>query len=368
MSRKLGLDSQGRVVYIDHFPNQAQPKTGLGKLDALLKGGKPTVLVRRSIGGIGDMLMLTPTLKAIKKQYDANITVATDSKYLEGSLIKVLHNNPNIDNIIEWDESKPTDYATFIDLTCPCAPYEKPQEPHPTNRVDIFAKHAGIKLPLEDTRLDYFVTPQEQKWAQQWLEERKLHRKKLIVVQGNSSTTRRDMPALPLQKALSNITQRNKNIGIIAILHSKNSPDNWRLDFIHQMINFDIRNIAAIVERAEVVVAPDSAILHVAAAMKKKTLTLFGPTDPRARVNYHPEAIAIDGSYNLRCGNCWFAPCCANYACWKQIKPEMIVTPLNGLLNNTQIEYEPWYVHYGNLINNNVKHTNIVSNNLFEVL
>lgn len=276
-----------------------RPTRALLSFDRLVNGAQPKILITRKQGGIGDVLMTLPTVKAIQKKYNAIIDYGTDFNYLDGALVKVLQGNPYINKVIEWNKAIHEEYNLCIDLTCPCVAYEKPLVP-PVNRIDLFARYVGINI--QDYNIDYFISEKEKIWAREFFEETKLINYKTILLQPSSSTTDRDCPIDKIKKSLSKVMQIDKNIRVIVIGHyTDNNKIEWgSLPGFFPIKDFDIREIGAIMDKVDLVICPDSSILHLAAAQHKKTLTLFGPTDPRARINYHPEAVALWAVHGLQ--------------------------------------------------------------------
>jgi len=367
LPKVLVTDTQGGLVAKTQFPGHdtvaVRPPKGspLGRFNKLLQGAPPTIAIIRSRGGIGDVLMTTPTIKGIKKTYpNCHITYGTDPLYLNGALMKVLDGNKYIDSLVDFHDIKAEDFDVVINLTCPCTAHEVPGA-QPINRIDLFARHAGLTIPLSDPGMDYEVKEEERNWARDWLDYRRLSGKKLVLVQVNSSTTRRDLPQIVLQKALVKVLTTVKNSRGIVILHSDNVSDvDWTLEGVTQLKNQDVRHIAALVECSNLVLCPDSSVLHLASALRKNTVTFFGPTDPRARVNYHPEAVAVWGAYDLKCKNCWWSQCRSNFACWSKISSDMVAEPAICMLQNNPVVTRPWLINYSNL--------NGPSSAVFEVL
>lgn len=358
MTKRLTIDSTGAVIPATRFVAQrgiSKPPTTspLNRLERILKKEEKvrTVLIRDR-GGVGDMLMMTPTIRAIKQKYDCILDVATCPDYLNGSLVETLATNPHVDNIVDYRTLDKADYEVVINMSCPCAAHEVPHA-EPINRVDLFARGAGLSLPLADTSLEYTVLDNEKQWIEQWLASRNIGQHKLLVIQANSSSKRRDMPQITLQKGVMRILRHYRGAmrGVV-ILHDNNkTPDiNWNLDGVVQFKNFGTRQIAALTQQADLVLCPDSAVLHFANALHKKTVALFGPTDPRARVNYHPEAVGICPGAELSCWNCWYSPCWQGYGCWKRITDEMIYQAGIHLLENKQLPPHTEYFNFGGLI------------------
>ena len=301
-----------------------KPNESLRRLDSLLQGAKLNICIIRSTGGIGDVLMTLPTVRAIKKKYDCVLTYATDYNYLNGALLKTVQGNPYIDNIINWGDIVASDYDAMIDLTCPCIVHEKPKA-IPINRIDLFARHAGVQL--ESKKIDFKLREDELRWGKEYIQHRKLAGKKIILVQPFSSSQRRDSPVATLRNALAGILTVRKDIGVIVLTHGTDSSvQDWKYSEIVQVHNLDIRQIGAVMQHCNLVLCPDSSVLHLAGALGKPTVSLFGPTDPRARVNHYSKAIAIWPGGRLACSPCWYDQTtqCGS-VCWKMVTPEMIL-------------------------------------------
>lgn len=321
-----------------------KPVKALQHIDKLLSGSKPLIAITRKQGGLGDVLMTLPTVKAISKKYSIQVTYGTDFEYLDGALPAVLEGNPYISKVVSWNSINPEDYNSVIDLTCPCVAHEVPLAKS-INRIDLFARHVGIKL--EDTSIDYCVTEEERKWARDYLYQNGLDRFKLILVQPSSSTTNRDCPPAKIKDALTQILQTQKDCRALIITHnSDNIKTDWKYSDVHILNNFGIRKIAALMELCKLVICPDSSILHMASALHMPTVTIFGPTDAHARVNYHPEAVAIWPAGKLRSYPQWYSENRDGYLCWKLIEASLIRDVSISILNKQPLPLSDDLVSY----------------------
>lgn len=64
-----------------------------------------------------------------------------------------------------------------------------------------------------------------------------------------------------------------------------------------------IKELLILLDRSDLVIGSDTGIQHIAAAKGKKTITLFGPTDPKIIGPYSPNAIYMTS--NLECQYCY---------------------------------------------------------------
>ena len=349
--RFLRPNSQGIIVETKPHMSCGSPLTRyvkpldvLPRINRLMGGEAPSILVQRGAGGIGDVLMTLPTVRAIKEKYKGPVDYATDVKYLDGALVKVLKGNPYIDNILNWQEVKRENYDGVIDLHCPCVSHEQAQA-LPINRIDLFARHARIQL--QNRKIDLVLTKEELDWARDYIERLKVGRFKLMIVQPNVSTKRRSLPSGELQKAVASIIAKQKDVRALIFTHKGDEvvlP--WSFNGVLEVKNLDVRQIASLIHYSSLVLCQDSAILHVAGALEKPTLSFFGPTDPRARVNYYKKSIALWPGGQLRCSPSWYSPCKCGEVCWKMIKQEMIVDTALDLLNNRPIKESPDIVNF----------------------
>jgi ADP-heptose:LPS heptosyltransferase len=320
------------------------------RIDRLISDHKPSIMVTRINGGIGDVLMTTPTIRELSRKYDIKITYGTDFVYLDGALEKVLRYNPYIDNIIPWRSINKDEYDAVIDLTCPCIVHEKPGAP-PINRIDLFARH--IHINLRDKHIDYTISKEENIWANEYINSNNLSKYKyLVLVQPTSSALHRDIPVDKLKQCIINIVKMRRDVGFIIITNNSDNRKNinWKeINNVHVLDNFDCREIAALMKLCSLVICQDSAVLHLASALKMKTLALFGPTDPRARVNYHPEAVAYWPAGQLKGSPRWYDSSDGGL-CWKLMDNNIIVHLIESLLNNTPIQKSRDFVSFGNYI------------------
>lgn len=327
------------------------PSNALHRINKIRENKPLNILIRRLAGGIGDVLMTLPTVHAIREKYELErLDYATDFDYLSGALQKVLLHNEDIDNILDFrllTQDHLDSYDAIVDLTCPCVAHEVPHAPS-INRINLFAQHAGVALI--DTSIKYTITKEERSWANEWLSNNLVN--KYIVVQANSSTNNRDLPQLVLQRALMAILQEMPGYKAIVITHGDYLSD-WDLYNIVRFHNYDVRHIAAILDKAELVMCQDSSVLHLAGALKKKIVSFFGPTDPYARIDHYENAIAICPAQKLQCWPSWYErPCKGAMTCWKLITPEMVIKPTLQILKDKSLEEEEYIVSFGRFSKN----------------
>ncbi len=80
----------------------------------------------------------------------------------------------------------------------------------------------------------------------------------------------------------------------------------------------DLPTAAAIIERLDLFVSNDSGLMHVAAALKRPQVAIFGSTDPEATGPLNPRSVVVHAA--LPCSPCLERTCKHNYACFEAIK------------------------------------------------
>lgn len=301
------------------------PQRKVKRLRELMDTKSPRVCVLRG-EGLGDVLMTTPTIDALKSYFPepAHITYATNTRYLEGALVKVLKYNPSINNIIDRDQVDEGDYDLVVNLHCPCVAYERRENP-PINRIDLFAAHAGVK-PI-DKIPKYFLQQEEAVEAERFLVSKRIKQTdKIILVHIFTSTVRRNLADNKIKTTLMALGR--KGYKLIILSHKTDYPTNIMFSNIPNAIVFsgDVRQIAALMKYCSLVLCPDSSILHLAGALSVPTVSIFGHTDPRARINYYQNAVAIWPGEEYSACPCWHQPCTLKEACYKAITSDMIIS------------------------------------------
>jgi len=320
-------------------PVNMYPPKRIERIVELTNNKRPRICVVRG-EGIGDVIMTTPAVHALKKKFGGNvdITYATNLIYLDGALPKTLLYNDDITNVIGRDALDESDYDTVISLHCPCLAHEKPMA-QPINRIDLFARHMGFPTPLEEPIPRYFITAEEVEEAESFLNTPGVWSKDpIILVQLIGSSPTRSIDNQVVKNALNTLYD-NYRVRSIILAHNSDTTPGFSYSDVHGSFvvrNKDIREIAALAVHCDLVLCPDSAVLHLAGALGVPSVSLFGPTDPRARINYYPQAVSIWGGEGLTGHPHWYEDCPHKGLCWRQITEEAIVEGCVTQLNSTK--------------------------------
>jgi heptosyltransferase-2 len=273
------------------------------RIDRLLRSAVPKILIKRRLGGIGDVLMTTPLLKALKELIPrCEITYATDMNYSNGALGQVIQHNPYVDRLIPNEMVRETEYDYAVDITATGLNREKSGSV-PPNRINMFAEEVGISVDGDPVPV-YEVTRDEQAQAVKEIEEKIGPRegKRIIALQARSNDARRTWPLDHVQN-LADLLTKDENVHVL-LFDWGNTTKRWQKtnDRVHLLLDRTLIDTAGLIEQADIVVCPDSSMLHLAGALNKKIVTVFGPIPPESRINHYANATAI--TLDLPCRNC----------------------------------------------------------------
>jgi len=324
-----------------------QSIASVNSLRQILNTGELNICIMRRLGGIGDVLMSTPSLKALKDEWpNCKITYATDFNYANNALVEVLEHNPYLDKIIAYQTVNSYRFDLVVDITSVCINEErltcKNKERHVRNRIDIFAESIGVNLESSGFMPIYKVTNEELNWAKEKIERivypRKRNNLKIIGIQPSASSINRSWP---IEKVRELVNKLNKfdNTFIIVFTDEK-SKELWNFPNVANIKNYSISCVSALINETDLMVTPDSGLMHIAGALGKNTIAIFGSTDPESRINHYPNTIAINKKF--KCSPCWYdhSPCNSTFMCMKSITSSEVLEVINNsniLLRNKSV-------------------------------
>ncbi len=257
----------------------------------------------RSMGGIGDLLMMTPGLRALSKRINRPVEFAIPRRYLA-----LFENNPYVAALgleglhADWFRG-----GSVIDLTdCPASIVESRSAPMvKVNRVEIFARAMGVstrELRRYGLQPVFEPSPAGQQRADDWLRARCLKKGAFIAIQASAAESYRTWNGLSeairvLAGVIPVVVFDDKALksSDISTLHGK----------IELAVGLDLSTGLALACQARVIVAPDSALLHLAGARRIPCVGIFGPTDGAVRTRTYPQAIEVSLAAKFPCAPCW---------------------------------------------------------------
>jgi ADP-heptose:LPS heptosyltransferase len=248
-------------------------------------------------GGIGDLLFIRPIFVHLKKKYPScNIVFATREQYysmleLWGDAIDDLEPIP----FASTETLDKADYhLTFMGVIEHIAEAER------IDVHDLFARYAGLD-PDEIDWAPRMPTPSKNKWFE-------AAPPKYAVLQASSTSPIRTPHTSTAVAAINAITAT----GMPCVIADR-SQYARRIDDIISMcerqelvINFGrwadtIQDIVKLIDRASLVVAPDSAMVHIAAMQGTPSVGVYGPFGAHTRTARYPSCTTIEPEKSEAC-------------------------------------------------------------------
>jgi ADP-heptose:LPS heptosyltransferase len=316
---------------------QANPSAKVDLSRLLKTNPEARVCVIRSLGGIGDVLMTLPAVETIKHRYpDCHITYACDRHSGGGDIYyQLIKNVPFIDEIIDARHVDRSRYDGVVDITSVCIRHENSSSVR-LNRIDIFTRACGFQRAFNSIPF-YKVELVEKLFAATVVQP--LHGKKLIFLHTASNDPKRCWPVRRYDELIILAKEQRPDIQFLVsdsneVLRNKEQYEN-----VTVVTNPDIRKLAAVIDACDVFVGPDSGPMHIAGALDKRSLCLFGSIPGTARINYYSNSVAIESVPRLSCQYCWYAKCGINYKCMSNITAKQVYDALIRILGKSWAIY-----------------------------
>lgn len=257
------------------------------------------VLVTRGMGGIGDLLMMTPGLRALAQRQRRPVKFAVSAKFFP-----IFANNPHVE-LLDID-GPPLDVSKFgrwYNLTrCPAGHHESRRRPNVRKgRVELFAGGMGVRrrqLDRSGWEIELTLDRQQTSFRNQFIAARGLEDKPLVGVQPFSRDEYKDHPDI------HGIIERLSQDYDVLIFHhlGEGLPSGPR---VFSTAGLDLSQSLALVSALRVLVTIDSAFLHAAAAFDIPVVAMFGPTDGKLFTRHHRRANVLAATETFPCIPCW---------------------------------------------------------------
>ena len=297
-----------------------------------------SVCVIRAVGGIGDVLMITPGIRALKEKYpQVKITVAVDRhRVWDDSYFNLLSNAWFIHDVIDARYVDKRKFDEVVNISAVCIPYERKGLPA-INRIDLFARHLGINF-LEDPVPFLKIEEEESIWAALKIELNKISKDSLVVsFAPTSNEGKRSWSNKQASSFLKEMILKSPN-ALILFFDFQGNFDKKLLENknILDCSSTSVREMASLIGQSDIYVGPDSGPMHIAGALGVKSIALFGSIPPEARVNYYKNHEAIV-SETVSCLGCWYAKCPYEVKCMDTIESSLIVSEV--IRRSLEFEY-----------------------------
>jgi len=288
-------------------------------------------VVWRPVPGIGDMVMISPGLTALKSEIGDDPLIVSCLDYIA----PIARMNPAVDYVLAYHQDEVDRHQDREDLEmldgigsviyrlydpCPASKYESEFNPYymdefgrtvPTyrdivrSRQEIFAKAMGVKFSVANYNMK-LEEEYEDRWSKLGAGGR------YVAVQIRSHDAWRDYPKMGWLLHELVALGKKMDFGVVAI----DSTQVVDMKGVESLAGLELMNTVAIIKRALMLVGPDSMGVHVAGAFGVPTLGLFGPTNPRIRLQYtNAHWMPRHKALGRVCPRqyCWYTPCKYQY-------------------------------------------------------
>lgn len=263
-------------------------------------------LVTRAMGGLGDFIMMTPGLHALKAMRPTRPLILA----IPRRFFPLFEGNSDVQLMDIDDDFDPSAYQEWFNLTdCPAARIESRTAPRVrANRIELFARGLGIRgarLKALDRRPRYTVTEDERAWRDEFFARHGVVGARVIGVQARTDEAYRDVPHM--RQIVESLAH-----DAFVLVFGRVWPDGPGHPRVVQVSGLEVRRSFALASGCDAIVTPDSAFFHLAGALDLPCVGLFGPTDGRIRGHDYPSARVLDARRTLPCVPCWrneITPC-----------------------------------------------------------
>ena len=292
------------------------------------------------MGGVGDLVMLSSSLKALKEKEPLrpivlatkpeNIEVLSGAEYLDG-LIPVGN--------MDWGQTK---FYRRYDLRYAVeppgiGPGKLSWADYTTrDRSDIFDELLGVKSSKN------FSLPIDQDIQASMRQRVAGLRYPLIGIAPTSKSPVRAIPPEYVKPLIERILKKYRGTVVLfgkTLGWSQHLAKIQGSHILNLIDALSLPEMIALCSLLDVVIAPDTGTTHVAGALGVKCLALFGNIDPKTRVTYYPSVKSLYPYGEMSCIPCWdkHDPCEIprgqfGAACMRLLTPERIVNDLGDLL------------------------------------
>ncbi len=329
------------------------------------------------ISAMGDVVLVTASLKALREKYPrAKIycLVGKESR-------KVLHNCPYLDGliiddtrqkskgwlrairlsyrlrkyrfdkIIDFQNSRKSHLLAFLSFSRESYGYDNGKwggllsNPLRKYRNDIPAVEHQFQLlnaigiaPPRELSLELWPSARDRKYAQELLDAEWLGNVTRIVginIAASQKWQTKNWPVEHVARLCDLLS--SKGIRVLLTGMEKDKP------LVEQLLaktkskpavfvgRTDILQLAALIERCKVYITPDSAPLHVAAAMRTPLVAFFGPTDSRRHQPPAKHLVILEKK--PACAPCYSPRCLiTTHVCMRDITPDEVASKIEMLM------------------------------------
>lgn len=244
------------------------------------------VLLKRTVGGAGDILALRMIFRDFKRQHPGGRFVFAAPEHY-WSLVS---DHPDIDELVTPNQFCPGNYPISYDISTVCGAYEYHLAPKAMlSRSDIWAKACGIELT--EHKMHIMVSEEEKAFARDLLGD-----KPTVAICPRSSTKARDLTPETRTKVAKQLLDRGYQV---VMIHTEpvDMPDK-----VIQLTKLDTRQWFGVMNHVDAVVTAETSHSHLAGGLGKPTVQCYSVGDGYIYTKYYENSVVVQqhefGTYN----------------------------------------------------------------------
>lgn len=279
------------------------------------------ILIVRSVGGLGDILMHRMMFEDFKiAMPSVKITFACPPQY-----IPAVTDHPFLHEVVDCRTVDASPFIVKYNTSSACGRYEMSIAPlADKNRSDIWAEHCGLML----TKHNMHINLEEEYVEFGKRKLRELSNKPIVLISPVSAMIGKNLLFHQLEGLVKEL--RKMDLFVCAI-HNKSIPDCDRLQ-VPVISGISIRQWMGVINQADYVISVDSSCFHCAGGMGKPLVGIFTFADGVVYGKYYDFFLVQkhrkDGNWS--CGPCYEWSKCPKSMniqkpCLTELTSEMIV-------------------------------------------
>ncbi|MBW1779327.1 MAG: glycosyltransferase family 9 protein [Deltaproteobacteria bacterium] len=190
----------------------------------------------------------------------------------------------------------------YVNMFCPGWDHEVETKGRPTkDRLDCFFAAAG--LPVSEAECQFIgITREQYGFGRGMIAAARVDTRRPVVMLQPHATCRARTWPLEKWKELADVLKAG-GLEPVFVGLCKVAGTN-----VPQLVELQQEHLAYAASAADVMVTADSGMLHMAAAVRTPSVSVFGPTDGRLICKHYPDALVVQAEPVEREGGCT-APC-----------------------------------------------------------
>ncbi len=292
------------------------------------------LIVRRD-AGLGDCLMILPTLAAIRQRFpQLEIVFQAPAAYTA-----LLEGFAEVDEAIALEESPAGQLSPetlFVDLS---NYVERHPQAWQQPRIDLVGTAFGIG-PVSHAAA-YHPTPQLQRQAGKWLGTHGCHAPTRIALALRGIYGHRSWLVPYVFELAQRLAAKGRDVLIFdadgQAPRYPPSGDSHQTGSVVSAYGLELPLVAALLSTCDAAVVPDTGLLHLAACVGLPFVAIFGAVPPQLRLSHYENYRCLTAEKKVAC-----VPCCegprhirCSYECLWEITPSMVEAALYQLLGQT---------------------------------